>query len=536
MSLKTFNSRRLLPVASAVAALCAGAAFSLPAFASSHREAPAITGMPKVDGTDLYAFRSYEGVAADGSGGRSGYVTILANYQPFQDPQGGPNFFMFDPNALYEIHIDQDGDAKEDLTFQFRFTNTSKNSTLAVGGKNVQVPLINSGQITGVNDAKLDVREQFSLGVVRGGRRGATATLVSNGSTTSFDKPADNIGEKTFPGGYANYAKQHIYGFNVPGCTVAGVQQTGKVFVGQRKEPFYIAVGKIFDLINLNPLGAEVGGNNNDLEGKSVSTLALEVPIACLTNGTEPVIGVYTTASLRQGRLLNGYNYASSNVSGRNKASKEGGAWTQVSRLGMPLVNEVVIGTNDKDRFNASRPADDAKNFADYVTNPTLPALIQTLFPSAPAPTNFPRTDLITAFLTGLPTVNQPALLKSSNANRVPSDMLRLNTSLAAKPVAAQNPMGVAAGDAAGFPNGRRPADDVVDVSLRVAMGALCVLTGANDALQVGCKPSDAPAGGAALTDGVRKTAANYDAAFPYLTTPVSGNFNPAPASGTTFP
>ena len=133
------------------------------------------------------------------------------------------------------------------------------------------------------------------------------------------------------------------------------------------------------------------------------------MPIACLTNGTEPVIGVYTTASLRQGRLLNGYNFASSNVSGRNKASKEGGAWTQVSRLGMPLVNEVVIGTNDKDRFNASRPMDDAKNFADYVTNPTLPALIQTLFPSAPAPTNFPRTDLITAFLTGLPTVNQPA-------------------------------------------------------------------------------------------------------------------------------
>ena len=130
MTFRTFNSRRLLPVAGAVAALCAGAAITLPAFASSHREAPFITGMPKVDGTDLYAFRSYEGVAADGSGGRSGYVTILANYQPFQDPQGGPNFFMFDQNALYEIHIDQDGDAKEDLTFQFRFTNTSKNSAL----------------------------------------------------------------------------------------------------------------------------------------------------------------------------------------------------------------------------------------------------------------------------------------------------------------------------------------------------------------------------------------------------------------------
>ena len=256
MTLRTFNSRRLLPVAAAVAALCAGAAITLPAFASSHREAPFITGMPKVDGTDLYAFRSYEGVAADGSGGRSGYVTILANYQPFQDPQGGPNFFMFDQNALYEIHIDQDGDAKEDLTFQFRFTNTSKNSTLSVGGKNVQIPLINSGQITGVNDAKLDVREQFTLGVVRGGRRSAVATLVNNG--TPFDKPVDNIGEKTFPNGYAAYAAQHVYNFNMPGCTVGGNQAVGRVFVGQRKEPFYIAVGKIFDLINLNPLGAEV--------------------------------------------------------------------------------------------------------------------------------------------------------------------------------------------------------------------------------------------------------------------------------------
>jgi len=188
----------------------------------------------------------------------------------------------------------------------------------------------------------------------------------------------------------------------------------------------------------------------------------------------------------------------------------------------------VVIGLEDKDRFNAGKPKDDAA-LLDYVTNPALPALIQTLFPSAVAPTNFPRTDLVNVFLRGIAGLNRPQ-------NVTASEMLRLNTSIAATAAGAQNPLGVAGGDNAGFPNGRRPADDVVDLSLRVAMGALCVLTGPTDTLQVGCGPGDAPAGGLALTDGVRKTAANYDVAFPYLTTPLPGNLNPAAAAGTTFP
>jgi hypothetical protein len=186
----------------------------------------------------------------------------------------------------------------------------------------------------------------------------------------------------------------------------------------------------------------------------------------------------------------------------------------------MPLVNEVIIGMDDKDRFNTSEPSGDAQ-FIDYVTNPTLPALIQTLFPSAPAPTNFPRTDLVTVFLKGIAGVNQPR-------NVVPSEMLRLNTSIAPTAPNAQNPLGVAGGDNAGFPNGRRPADDVVDVSVRVAMGALCVLTGANDTLQVGCAPANAAAGGAAFTDGVRRTAADFRAVFPYLNTPIPGNLTEA--------
>jgi hypothetical protein len=174
-------------------------------------------------------------------------------------------------------------------------------------------------------------------------------------------------------------------------------------------------------------------------------------------------------------------------------------------------------------------PKDDAVKFADYVTNPVLPALIQSLFPAAVAPTNFPRTDLVTVFLKGISGLNQPITV-------VASEMLRLNTTTPVTAAASQNPLGVAGGDMAGFPNGRRPADDVVDLSLRVAMGALCVLTGVTDTLHVGCVPANAPAGGLALTDGVRKTAANYDVTFPYLTTPLPGNFNPAAPAGAAFP
>jgi len=493
----------LATLAGAAALACGGAAM-----ASSHREAPSIAMDPSVDGTDLYMFRSYET-------GRQAFVTLIANYIPFQDPQGGPNFYQFNPNALYEIHVDNNGDGKEDITFQFRFASTSKATALTVGGKSVKIPLINSGVISGVNPAALNVRETYAVDIVRGGRRaaGTRGQLTPlTGGVPFFDKPVDNIGDKSFGGtaGYETYANQHVYDVAIPGCG------TGRMFVGQRKEPFYIAVGKIFDLFNLDPLGAEVGGNPNDLEKKNISTIALEVPITCLTSGTDPVIGAYTTASLRQGRLING-----GPASGLNKASLNSGAWTQVSRLGMPLVNEVVIGLDDKDKFNASKPHPTSGDgqFADYVTNPTLPALIQTLFPSAVAPTKFPRSDLVAAFLTGVKGLNQPVTV-------VASDMLRLNTTIAPVMAASQNPLGVAGGDNAGFPNGRRPGDDVVDVAIRVAMGALCVLTGPTDTLKVGCVPTDAPAGGLAFTDGVRKTGADFKVVFPYLNTPLPGNFN----------
>ena len=486
------------------------------AMASSHREAPFITTAPKVDGTDFYMFNSYEA-------GKTGNVTLIANYLPLQDAYGGPNYFSLDPNALYEIHLDNNGDGKEDLTFQFQFKNELKDGvgiTLPIGGKNVAIPLRQAGAVTNAANAPLSYTESFTLNVVRGDRRtGKREAVTTTGGSKTFGKPIDYIGTKTFPGGsYEGYANSYIQTINIPGCATPG-----KVFVGQRKEAFSVNLGAIFDLVNApasfitNEANAAAAGKFGELEDKNVTSLALEVPASCLTQGSDKVIGGWTTASLRQGRLLNG-----ATMSGLQASEKAGGAWTQVSRLGMPLVNEVVIGLKDKDKFNGSKPVNDAANFADYVTNPTLPALLEKLF-GAKAPTNFPRTDLMTAFLTGLPTVNRPANITGLGMGGPLTEMLRLNTSIAAVPAASQNALGVAAGDAAGFPNGRRLGDDVVDVSLRVAMGALCVLTKDADALKVGCKPADAPAGGVAFVDGVRASATDFQQVFPYLNTPLPG-------------
>ncbi len=478
--------------------------------ASSHKEAPFIAGQPRLDATDFYMFNSYEP-------NRQDFVTFIANYIPLQDVYGGPNFNQFDSNGLYEIHVDNIGDAKEHLTYQFRFNKQTKNFKLPVNGTNVNIPLINDlGKISATNQDALKLTETYTIDLLTEGSRKGKRESVTNaaGGGKTFTKPVDYIGQKSFDetgtdnSKYNAYANSYIYDIKIPGCAV-----NGRVFVGQRKESFYIALGKTFDQINLNPLGSEVGGNANDLEDKNISTIALEVPKACLIKAAnQPVIGAYTTASVRQGRLIN--PKPGSNIT---SASKEGGAWSQVSRLGMPLVNEVVIGLEDKDSFNASKPNADGQ-FLTYVTNPTLPVVIEGLF-GAPAPTKFPRNDLVAAFLTGIAGVNQ--------LNTVtPSEMLRLNTSIAAAAQGSQSALGVLGGDNAGFPNGRRPGDDVVDASLRVAMGVLCVATGANDDLKVGCKPSDAPAGSAVLTDGVRKTSADFKNAFPYLNTPLPGNGN----------
>lgn len=463
------------------AALCV-----LPALASSHREAPYITKQPKVDATDFYMFRSYEA-------GREDFVTLIANYLPLQDPYGGPNYFALDPEALYEIHVDNDGDAVEDVTFQFRFATTVQDIALQIGPvgnqKTVSVPLINVGAITAGDVSNLNSRESYGVKVVFGDRRTGVVQTVTDAVSgeATFVKPVDNIGEKSLPD-YEAYAADHVYDIALPNGS------EGRMFVGQRKDPFVVNLGETFDLVNLNPLG-DPAGEVDDLADANVTSIILEIPIDFLTS-TSSVIGGWTSASLRQARVLNPSPLSAPD----NDVTVEGGAWTQVSRLGMPLVNEVVIGLKDKDRFNASEPKDDAQ-FLDYVTHPTLPALLEALFPVT-APTLFPRSDLVQVFLTGVPTLNETA---------TPCEMLRLNTTTAPTPAAGQSNLGVLGGDSAGFPNGRRPGDDVVDLALRVVMGKL---------LDV----ADAPSGQLDYTDGAIVDATFFDATFPYLKTPLAGS------------
>ena len=286
---------RTLPV---LTTLCAAvAALWVPAAqASSHREAPFITTAPKVDASDFYMFNSYET-------GRGAYVTLIANYAPLQDAYGGPNYFKLDPNALYEIHVDNVGDAKEHLTFQFRFKNTLKGITLPIGGMNVAIPLTQAGGVTDVNAATLNVNESYTVDVVRGDRRSGTRAAITNAANgkSTFDKPSDNIGPKTIPN-YVAYAAKHVYDVNIPGCTAPG-----KLFVGQRQDPFAVNLGTIFDLVNAplavitDPSKINAAGPG-DLADKNVTSLAIEVPKSCLTaaGSTDPVIGGWTTASLRR--------------------------------------------------------------------------------------------------------------------------------------------------------------------------------------------------------------------------------------------
>lgn len=524
------------------------------AMASSHREAPFITTSPKADGTDFYMFSSYEA-------GRDGYVTMIANYQPLQDAYGGPNYFKMDPNALYEIHLDNNGNAVEDLTFQFRFNNKLAGVKIPVGTESVAIPLSQAGTVANLGDGNLNVAETYTVNVVRGDRRKGTSSAVvkASGGSAVLEKPADFIGDKTFgsSAAYATYAAKHVHTVTIPGCAMPA-----KVFVGQRQEGFAVNLGPIFDLVNATAAQITNPANINafaskSIQDKNVTSLAIEVHKSCLTAGSDPVIGGWTTASLRQGRLLNG-----APPSGLQTSEKVGGAWVQVSRLGNPLVNEVVIGLPDKDKFNASKPSGDLQ-FATYVTNPTLPSLLGLVLAGdlkALAPTNYPRTDLLNVFLTGLSGVNKPA------GTVVPSEMLRLNTAIAPVAYADQNRLGVAgellrvggaanlaqAKDLAGYPNGRRPKDDVVDIALVAVLGGLCVINsngtiagitstsngnvlGLNSftipgatptVLNSECKFANVPLGAtsAAVHDGVDQAVVPFLSSFPYLNTPNSGS------------
>lgn len=464
-------------------------------FASSHREAPFIAGLPRLDATDLYMFRSYEA-------GRSGYVTIIANYIPFQNPYGGPNFYPLDTHAIYEINISNNGRADPDISFHFRFSNMHKNLAVNAGGTSIAVPLLNIGTVD-QSGKNVNVEQTYTLKVV--GKGGSQ--MVENASTggTIFYRPVDNIGQKSIAD-YASYAGNFIYDVRIPRCGAPG-----RVFVGQRKDGFVANLGEVFDLVNTNPVGPR-DAEPNSLSDDNVTSLALELPISCLTNGKDPVIGAWTTVLAPQTLHPNG---------------DQDGPYTQVSRLGDPLVNEIVIGLPDKDGFNASSPNDDAR-FLKYVTNPSLPMLLNVLFGNAALVPQTPRNDLVAVFLTGIKGLNQPMHVQ-------PAEMMRLNTSIAPAPPSSQNDLGVIGGDNAGYPNGRRPFDDVVDISLRAVEGALCGVTGS-----CGSQTSD-PNHGAPYTDGAEAAGADsgslhlagainpadtYLDVFPYLNTPLPGSPN----------
>ena len=417
---------------------------------SSHREAPEISKDPVADSTDLYAFTSY---------GNPDNVTIIANYVPLQYPAGGPNFFEFGDDVLYEIKIDNDGDGKADVTYQFTFKTEVTNPNTF---------LYNTGPILSLTDKNWNRRQTYT--VIRiDGKNGKKTTIG-----TDLPSPPCNIGPLSTP----NYETL---------VTAATHQLDGgaTVFAGQRAEGFYVDLGAIFDLAILRPfqqahttfglentgLGAMAAGVNS-AAGVNVHSIALEVPKSSLTqDGKTPtdvaaaasVIGVWTTASRQKARVLK--------AGGTDVSS---GPYVQISRLGNPLVNEVVVPMSKKDYWNSQEPVDD-KQFTPAVLNPELAQLLPALYPGV-----FPnleaynkgtpkRDDLVAIFHTGLPAGVVQGFQNSMGT--VQADMLRLNLAVPATTQGANN-LGLIGNDPAGFPNGRRVFDDVTTIELRAVAGA----------------------------------------------------------------
>jgi Domain of unknown function (DUF4331) len=460
---------------------------------SSHREAPEISKDPVADSTDVYAFVSPDS---------PGTVTLIANYIPLQEPAGGPNFYEFGDDVLYEIHVDNSGDGRADISYQFRFrTELADPDTF----------LYNTGPITSLSSPNWNRRQVFTL------------TRAEHGRETVLGRdlacPPCNIGPLSTPD-YESLATAAIHA--IPGG--------GRVFAGQRAEGFYVDLGAIFDLGNLRPFQelhnqygmhvfSQPAPGVNDTNGLNVHSIAIQVPVSELTrNGAgkagdpRSVIGVWTTASRQRVRLWDA-DY------GENVSS---GPFRQVSRLGNPLVNEVLIPLGKKDRWNSLPPAED-KHFASYVAHPGLAGLLPVLYPgvfarlAALVASGKARADLEAILLTGIPAGVVPAF--QNYTGPVQADMLRLNTAI--KPAANPNILGVIGGDLAGFPNGRRVSDDVVTIELRAIAGATYPL------VDKSYQP-DAAAG--AVTDGLTPASvtAPYLGQFPYLGTPYSGFGNPS--------
>lgn len=501
MQMRKPAKRRILSVITLgflVAALLSDGSSFKTAQASSHREAPLIKLDPTGDNTDVYAFRSTEA-------GRTGFVTLIANFIPFEEPAGGPHFYRFDDNATYNIKVDNNGDGFEDITFEFQFTTRIVNPDTVLGQAAPNQALAGTGGIdpliTSLTDPDYNEPQTYVVRQVRGtrSRRGSSNNFIELGS--GFIVPPDNIGSRTTPNYEAALAQSAVF----------NLSNGGRVFAGQRDEGFYIDVESIFDTLNLASVGAT--GGTDTTAGFNVHSIAIELPVSVLTrNGSTP------TDPLDQNAVIGVWSTVERGTFNRN--GRQVPPFVQVSRLGNPLVNEVVIPLGLKDAFNGLSPANDLVA-APFVLDPQLPKLIQAVLASGGININIPpapRNDLVAVFATGIPAGLVPGF-QNFLSNGLPHEYQRLNVAIAPTPAANASRLGLLGGDAAGFPNGRRVGDDVVDIALRAVLGGTPFTPAFNVA------PNNT------VGDGVDRNDVPYLDRFPYLGTPhpgnVSGNARP---------
>jgi hypothetical protein len=451
--------RRLL-VAALIAALAAGLLVSSLGSGSSHREAPAIALDPTGDNTDVYAFTANDAPRS---------VTVVANWIPLEDPAGGPNFFRFDDNADYYINIDNTGEGKPDVRYLFKFKTKVRNP---------QSFLYALPGVTGFDDPKLNIVQTYDVFKedYAGGR-----LVHSNRIAHDVRVAPNNVGPKTIaPDVYAS----------ISNGSISRLERGGKVFAGQRDDPFFVDLGAAFDAINLRLGTGNAGGGKDDLAGLNTHAIVLQVPEREVTrdrravsapDAADAVVGVWSstdrdTLSIRR------------NGKARHKT-------VQVSRLGNPLVNELVIPLGKKDQFNRTTPDKDAQ-YGGFVVEPELAKILNALFGLDIKESG--RTDIVTALLTGVPGATQIA------ENAPPTDTLKLNLGIPPTAAGSEKALGFIAGDNAGFPDGRRLGDDVVDAELRVVGGYL-----------LGTKLP--------LGDGVDRNDVPFLGTFPYLALPHDG-------------
>jgi hypothetical protein len=458
--------------AASVAALVAGSLAVTGGFGSSHREAPKILTDPTADNTDVYAYTAKD---APGS------LTVVANWIPLEEPAGGPYFGKLDPEARYYVKIDNTGDGLEDVAYRWKFKQRFRNP---------ESFLYAAPTVTSVNDPDINFVQTYDLYRETYDKKGE----IEHSKLVADDVPVapDNVGPKTIP----DYA-------TVSNGAVASVRGGGKTFVGPADDAFFVDLGAIFDGINIDKPGrpniglGNQGGGKDDVSSYNTHSFVLQVPESQVTRdgksvkdakSSNAVVGVWASTERKRMsvRRHNGRKHYKAN-------------WVQVSRLGNPLINEVIIPIGQKDKFNRTSPSDDLANFGKYALNPEPARLLNALFGLGVKETN--RTDIVQALLTGVPGLTQ------IGKNPAPADTLKLNLGVA--PAATENRFGVLAGDVAGFPNGRRLADDVVDIELRVIAGALLPANQGGKQIPLG--------------DGVDQNDKPFRATFPYVALATDG-------------